>query len=111
MPCEERLFVEYARSPLAVGTRTPRFSWEVPLSGRSRRQTAYRVLVATSPSLLEPGMADLWDSGKVVSSHSVHVAYAGAAQQYGLLVVCAGVGRAGAGAGVQRSLVFRHGAL
>lgn len=69
--------VEYVRSPPAIGTRTPRFSWVPPLEGRNRRQTAYHLLVATSAERLEPGKADLWDSGRVESSQSMHVAYAG----------------------------------
>ncbi|MBL7222907.1 MAG: family 78 glycoside hydrolase catalytic domain [Candidatus Brocadiae bacterium] len=72
------MMVEYAGSPLAIGTRVPRFSWEVPLAGRNRRQSAYQILVATSEELLVPGHADLWDSGKVESPQSVNVPYAGA---------------------------------
>ena len=38
------MFVEYAESPLAIGTRRPRFSREVPLEGRGRKQSAYQIL-------------------------------------------------------------------
>ncbi len=72
------MWVEYAKEPLAVGTRRPRFAWDVPLRGRCRRQSAYRVLVATREALLEPGQADLWDSGRVESGQSVNVVYDGA---------------------------------
>ncbi len=71
------LRVEYFKTPHAVATRRPRFTWEVPLAGRSRRQTAYRVLVASSTDRLSPSRADLWDSGKVVSSQSANIEYAG----------------------------------
>jgi alpha-L-rhamnosidase len=73
------MIVEYTETPLAVGTKSPRFSWEVPLAGRGRKQSAYQLLVATTEALLEAGQADLWDSGKVISAQSVNVAYAGAA--------------------------------
>ena len=73
-----RMMVEYAEAPLAIGTRATRFSWEVPLTGRGRRQSAYQVLVATAAELLSPGRADMWDSGRVESSQSVNVLYAGA---------------------------------
>lgn len=73
-----RLWVEYEERPIAIATRKPRFSWVVPLTGRDRRQSSYRILVATSEALLEPGKADLWDSGMVASAQSVHVVYAGA---------------------------------
>lgn len=75
------MMIEYAVAPLAIGVRDPGFSWEVPLAGRARKQSAYQVLVATSAELLTPEAADLWDSGKVASSQSVNVIYAGAALQ------------------------------
>jgi alpha-L-rhamnosidase len=71
------MFVESAVRPLAVGTREPRFSWPVPLEGRDRRQTAYRIRVASDPAKLAAGEADLWDSGRVESSQSLHVPYEG----------------------------------
>ncbi len=37
---------------------------------RGARQTAYRVLVATSLEMLAKDKGDLWDSGKVVSDQS-----------------------------------------
>ncbi len=74
-----RMLVEYAEAPLAIGTRKPRFSWEVPLEGRGRKQGAYQLLVATAKERLVPGQADLWDTGKVASAQSVNVEYAGAA--------------------------------
>ena len=72
------MMVEFAESPIAISTRVPRFSWEVPLTGRGRRQSAYQIVVATREELLVPGRADLWDSGKVASSQSANVPYAGA---------------------------------
>jgi alpha-L-rhamnosidase len=75
------MMVEFAESPIAIGTRVPRFSWEVPLEGRGRRQSAYQILVATREELLVPGQADLWDSGEVESPQSVNVPYAGAGLQ------------------------------
>lgn len=71
------MFVESATRPLAVNTRQPRFSWEVPLTGRGRRQSAYRIRVATDSAKLRDGQADLWDSGRVESSQSIHIPYAG----------------------------------
>jgi len=77
-PVTPRLLVEYTESPLALGTTSPRFFWEIPLEGRGRSQSAYQILVASSPQLLEEGRADLWDSGKVESAESTHVEYGGA---------------------------------
>ena len=47
-------------------------------SGRDRRQSAYRVLVASDPGVLEAGAGDKWDSGRVASDATAGVAYAGA---------------------------------
>jgi alpha-L-rhamnosidase len=44
---------------------------------KGARQTAYRVLAASAPAQLSEGKANLWDSGKVESDQSVHVAYRG----------------------------------
>ncbi len=72
-----RLRCEYQEYPLAVDTSVPRLSWYVNDTRRGARQTAYQVLVASSPDRLTPGTADLWDSGKVISSNSAHVCYGG----------------------------------
>lgn len=68
---------EYLTDPLGIDVRQPRFSWVLQHSERGQLQTAYQVLVASSSSLLDPGKADLWDSGKIVSDNSTQVVYAG----------------------------------
>jgi len=70
------LTCEYQANPLGVHTLSPRFSWHVPVLKRGMRQSAYRVLVASSPEALEEN-PDMWDSGKVASDSSVWVSYAG----------------------------------
>ncbi len=73
------LTVEFDPAPLALDVRDPRFSWVMPLQGRGQLQSAYRILVATSPALLRPAKADMWDSGVVESRQSVNVRYTGRA--------------------------------
>lgn len=68
---------EYLENPVAIENRTPRLSWQLRSAGEAKAQTAYRVLVAASPSLLIEGQADFWDSGKVISSQSNQVEYKG----------------------------------
>jgi len=68
---------EFQQNPLGLDTSAPRLSWQVEDSRRGARQTAYQILVATRPELLAEGQADVWDSGKVESSESVQVPYAG----------------------------------
>lgn len=64
-------------SPL-IDTTAPRLGWHLTWQGRGRRQTAYQVLVATSPEQLARDQGDLWRTGKIVSSRSQQVVYAGA---------------------------------
>ncbi len=72
------LKTEYQTKPLAIETKTPRFSWQYA-QNFSGKQVNYRILVATKAELLEAGKADMWDSGVVASANSVGVEYAGKA--------------------------------
>ena len=75
-----QLRLEYRENPLGIDVAAPRFSWLVTshdAEARGLRQTAYRILVASSESALRAGSGDLWDSGKVVSSDSAQIVYAG----------------------------------
>ena len=72
---------EYRENPLGIDAEKPRLGWqisdrksEIP---RRQKQTAYQVLVASTPELLAKDQGDLWDSGKVVSDQSIQVEYAG----------------------------------
>jgi len=68
---------EYLRDPLGIDVRLPRFAWVLEHSERAQKQTAYQVLVATRPALLEQDKGDQWDSGKVESADSTQVAFSG----------------------------------
>jgi hypothetical protein len=63
--------------PMGIDAPKPRLSWQLRSDERGQRQTAYRVLVASSPAILAHDRGDLWDSGTVVSSRSIQVAYSG----------------------------------
>jgi alpha-L-rhamnosidase len=52
-------------------------SWIIESGERSERQTAYRILVASSPEKLSRDKGDLWDSGKVASDRSTQIDYEG----------------------------------
>ncbi len=68
---------EYQTTPLGIDQNPPRLSWLLESKERGQKQTAYRILAATTPGGLSEGKADLWDSGEVSSSESLHVAYHG----------------------------------
>jgi alpha-L-rhamnosidase len=75
-----RLLCERLEDPLGIDAPKPRLGWEIE-SGSSRGvvQLAYQVLVASSPGKLAEDKGDLWSSGKIMSSQSQLVDYAGAA--------------------------------
>ena len=68
---------ENLTDPLGIDTTSPRFSWKLSSDLNGATQKAYKILVATDSLLLERGKADLWDSGKVRSTHSIMVPYKG----------------------------------
>ena len=72
-----QLRCEYLVDPLCIDQAHPRLSWRIDSDLRGVKQTAYRILVASSPTLLAEGQGDLWDSGQVDSDVTNQVAYAG----------------------------------
>lgn len=74
-----RLEVNDVDNPLGIDDPRPDLSWQLAATQRDQVQSAYQVLVASRPDLLAAGNGDLWDSGKVSSSQSINVQYAGAA--------------------------------
>ena len=72
-----RLRCEYLFNPLGIDATKPRLSWELRSDLRNQRQTAYRILVATSLDDLNNQTDILWDSGKVSGDQSLHIEYDG----------------------------------
>ena len=58
------------RDPVGIDSETPDFSWKMESDVIGQKQTAYRIVVKN-------GDATVWDSGKVESSDSVDIRYAG----------------------------------
>lgn len=73
------LRVDYDAEPLGLDNPRPAFSWEIRADGRCRRQSAFRIRVASEEDALHAGRADVWDSGKVASDRTTGVDYAGPA--------------------------------
>lgn len=78
-PVADHLRCESQTDPVAIDVTRPRLSWNLSSSIRGARQTAYQILVASTPSKLAADQGDLWDSGKVAGDQSVHLEYAGKA--------------------------------
>jgi alpha-L-rhamnosidase len=73
------LLVNGVSRPLAIDRDETRFTWKSVAAKRGETQTAYQIMVASSPERLAEGTADWWDSGKVDSAESASVEYAGKA--------------------------------
>lgn len=72
-----QLRCEGTLNPEGVDNTSPKLGWQLSGEGRSRWQSAYQVLAASSAEALSRNNGDLWDSGKVVSHQTLHVAYGG----------------------------------
>ena len=68
---------EYAIDPIGLGTRQPRFFWQLDDDRPGATQAGYRILVASSAERLARDAGDLWDSGEVASEEHAQVVYDG----------------------------------
>ncbi|MEI6071649.1 MAG: glycoside hydrolase family 78 protein [Verrucomicrobiae bacterium] len=73
----EYLRCESLVNPIGLDINKPRLGWVINSDRRGERQTAYQILVASTPELLAKDQGDLWDSGKVDSDQQNQVEYAG----------------------------------
>ena len=73
----DTLRCEYLKDPLGIDATRPGLSWGIESDQRGEVQTAYQVLVASSPQALAGNCGNLWDSGKVASDRSAQVEYLG----------------------------------
>jgi alpha-L-rhamnosidase len=67
-------------NPLGIDASSPQLSWILQPHSRLDRglaQSAYRILVASSTQILARNQGDVWDSGKIISSLTFNVQYAG----------------------------------
>ena len=70
---------EYRSSPLGIGVRQPRLSWQLASDRRGAAQTAYQLRAAGDAADLAAGRNLLRDSGQVASDQSILVPYGGPA--------------------------------
>jgi alpha-L-rhamnosidase len=65
---------EYLSDPLGIDVPKPRLFWIPGHIEKGQAQTAFQILVSTSPDCAK---GDVWDSGKIASPEFTHVVYAG----------------------------------
>jgi len=70
------LRVEWQVDPIGLGTRWPRFFWQLA-PGPGSRQSAYELLVARDEATLARDEGDLFASGRVAGDANAHVEYRG----------------------------------
>lgn len=70
------LRAEYKSNPF-LDEKSPRLSWELVSKKYNQYQSAYQVIVASSLEELNKNEGDIWDTGKVISSQTNQIAYAG----------------------------------
>lgn len=75
----EDLTTQYENNPLGIDVQEPGFGWKLRAGNgeRSKRQSAYRILVAASRERLHANIGDCWDSGNIASAQSQHIVYKG----------------------------------
>lgn len=72
-----QLRCETQSNPLGIDDPQPQLSWECTATRRGSRQTAYRILAASTSQDLARDVGNLWDSGRVESAASSNIEYAG----------------------------------
>ena len=63
--------------PLGLSEARPRLSWEMQSNERAQRQTAWRILVASSRDALDQDTGNLWDSSQVAGDDTFGIEYQG----------------------------------
>jgi hypothetical protein len=80
LPAELGSAIERCQTAV-IRSRQPHLGWVMNSDKPNTIQTAYRILLASSPELLAKDSADFWDSQQVQSNNSVAVRYEGKSLQ------------------------------
>lgn len=68
---------DHRMNPVGIDSEVPSFSWVMQSNQRAKKQTAYRLTVASSPGQLQSGDYDCYDSGRRETDQSVAISYEG----------------------------------
>src|SRR5690625_3821908 len=75
-----RTKVEYIDQPIGLDVENPRFSWVLEAKRESvfgQKQTAYRIIVASTVEKIRNGEGEVWDSKWVEDSGVMNIDYEG----------------------------------
>ncbi len=73
----KRLRCEYLENPIGIDELLPRLSWWLDDERPAEIQTAYHIIASRRAESLEDEVGDLWDTGRVESSATCQIPYAG----------------------------------
>ena len=76
----QQLACELRINPMGIDVPHPDFNYEllaVTQADRGLHQTAYQLLVATTPELLQKNRGNQWNSGKIKSGQTAYISYNG----------------------------------
>ena len=71
------LLCNHLANPIGLDSPKPRLSWQSDNIERNWKQSAYRILIASSEKTIGEQTGDVWDSGKVKSAQSLGIIYGG----------------------------------
>ena len=69
---------------MGIDSKNPRLSWLLSSEQININQWAYQIIVSTGKDILAADKGDLWDSGKIKSSHSIEIPYSGKSLETGM---------------------------
>jgi alpha-L-rhamnosidase len=72
---------EMMTNPQGIDVLKPRFSWQLESTQRNVNQTSYEILVSSTEQKWYSNEGDIWNSGKINSSATHLISYAGKALQ------------------------------
>jgi alpha-L-rhamnosidase len=72
-----QLRTNHLTNPLGIDSPRPTFAWQSDETTPNWMQTDYQIFVASSEDKLAAGKADVWNSGRIASSDSINISYAG----------------------------------
>lgn len=77
----EDLRCENKANPLGINEVNPHLSWVLASTSRDQRQGAYEIIVDDDPQNIQQQKGNVWATGKVKTSQSINVLYAGSPLQ------------------------------
>ncbi len=79
-----RLQCQNLTNPIGIDESTPQLGWELKSEARNQYQSAWQVLVSDKEADLAAHLGTFWDSGKMESKETSHIAYRGKPLKSGL---------------------------